>query len=166
MATPEALSLAPGPPESESPCAQKSTYFERSRPGRVATTVCAASVPVLASSVKATRGFSPAATRARNGFASRGEMAKTGTLQVPRSRPTPGHPDADARPSNSTAAQPAVVSGVGLADTRHTAPGAASTDSVPSPLAEGEPELGQVVFSTSVPASDALVVVRTSQATG
>ena len=34
IATPDALSLAPGPPESESPWAQNSMYFVRSLPGR------------------------------------------------------------------------------------------------------------------------------------
>ena len=38
-ATPDALSSAPGPPESESACAENRMYFVRSLPGSVATTV-------------------------------------------------------------------------------------------------------------------------------
>src|SRR5512142_2866697 len=57
IATPDALSSAPGPPESESPCAQKRMYFERSRPGRVATTVCASSLPLRASRANDTATF-------------------------------------------------------------------------------------------------------------
>ena len=98
--------------------------------------------------MKLTRIFSPAATRSRSGVASRGETANTGIVHVPRLRPTIGQPDAAARPSNSTATQPVVVSGVGCFDTRHTAPGAASIDSRPSPFDDGAPELGHVVFST------------------
>ena len=130
-------------------------YFDRSRPGSVATTVCAGAFPDFASSAKATRTFPPAASFSRSGAVSLGDTAKTGTVHVPRNRFTTGQPEADARPSTSTAAHPAVDSGVGLAAVRQTAPGRVSRDSAPSPFPDGAPELGQVVLSAApgVPAS-------------
>src|SRR5450759_4351194 len=166
MATPEALSLAPGPPESESPWAQKRMYFERSLPASVATTVSAESLPLFASSANEMRTFSPAVTFSRSEPDSRGETENTGTVHVPRNRPTPGHPDAEARPSNRTATHPAVVSGVGLRDARQTAPDAASIDTSPSPLPDGEPEKGHVVFRTTAALPAAAPIVRTSHDTG
>ena len=134
-------------------------------------TVSPGALPDFASSVKVMRTFSPAATRSRSGLASRGDIANTGIVQVPRDRPMFGQPDEETRPSKRTATHPVVVSGVGLRETRQIAPGAASTESGPSPFPDGAPKLGHVVFSTRGAGAGLLVgadslVARISHATG
>ena len=164
MATPDALSFAPGPPESASPWAQNRMYFVRSRPGSVATTVEAPSVPDVDSSAKDARIRPPDPSSSRSGAVSFGPRLNTGIVHVPRRRPGVGQPDVDTRPSNSTAAQPAVFSGVGFADTRQTAPCATPSARSPSPFADGDPELGQAV-SSRLPGAPA-PPARTSHVTG
>src|SRR5918992_162101 len=77
VATPDALSSAPGPPASESPCAQTRKYLSGSRPASVAITVFGRPSRIV--EVRLTRTRRPARAAASSVRPSTYDTAKTGT---------------------------------------------------------------------------------------